>query len=149
VDLDDSNHECDGGTPLFSKANEGLGAMMTKVAELKAAGRTAQSFSVFISDGEASDEDVMLGGEHVSPLANASRLISGMTTMKQHIVCGVSIGGGADATFRSMGIANKWILSPENDEFAFNDAMRQVSRASRAASRGAGAFQTTADGGFR
>jgi len=27
--------------------------------------------------------------------------------------------------------------------------MRQVSRASRAASRGAGAFQTTADGGFR
>lgn len=149
IELNDGNHVCDGGTPLYTRTNEILGTLMSKVAELKASARTAQTFSIFVTDGNATDVNETIGDDQVSPCNNAKSIITGMTKTKQHIVCGVSIGGGADSTFLELGISKKWILSPDNDEFAFNDAMRQVSRASRSASRGAGAFQTTADGGFR
>ncbi|HMO16695.1 MAG TPA: hypothetical protein PKA63_02470 [Oligoflexia bacterium] len=152
TDLSDANHNCDGGTPLFSRSNEVLGALLTKVSELKASGRTAQTFNVIISDGQAGDGGEIIGGDgetRTSNVSNCSQLISGLTATKQHIVCGVSIGSGADSTFRQMGIPEKWILHPDRDSYAFESAMRQVSRASRAASQGAGAFRTTADGGFR
>ncbi|MCC6952614.1 MAG: hypothetical protein IT290_00700 [Deltaproteobacteria bacterium] len=67
----------------------------------------------------------------------------------EHIICGVSIGGGATATFTDLGIPAKWQLEPDRDGFAFDAAMAQVSRASRSASKGAGAFQSVAGRGFR
>lgn len=69
---------------------------------------------------------------------------------------GVAIGGAASETFDKIGIHRSWILEPQKDPYAFDAALRKVSRASRAASRGGGAFRnvatgsiTTATEGFR
>lgn len=143
--LTDENHSCGGGTPLISQAKESLGTLLAKVAELSEGGRSTQSFTVFMSDGQA-DEDER---RNEALIRTVRELVVGMTQAKQHIVCAVSIGGSADATFRQMGIVDKWILRPAKDPFAFKDAIRKVSRASRAASKGGGAFRSIATGGIQ
>lgn len=154
IELTDENHVCDGGTPLYGSSNSLFGTLMTKVAELAQSGRTAQTFTALISDGQATDgsggpEQDRCGEPGFSPEAQLHSVVTGMTTTKQHIICGVAIGGQAVPTFQGMGINRKWILDPEHDGFAFDAALAKVSRASRSASKGAGAFQTVANEGFR
>ena len=145
IRLDNSNHTCDGDTPLFERAEEMLGTLVAKVAEIAESARTAQTYTVFITDGEANPDK----GEGGFNRAGVGKLIKGLTETKQHIIAGVSINGAADHTFAEMGISKKWMLDPARDSMAFDAAIAQVSRASKSASKGAGAFQTVANGGFR
>ena len=140
VDLCDENHRADGDTPLIARARQLLGTMLAKVDQTSLAGRPAQTFTVLISDGIADDR----------PLAGTVKdTITSMMSTKSHIVCGVSIGGEATSTFVEMGIPQKWILAPDKDAFAFEQAIKKVSRASRAASKGGAKFQSIATDGYR
>jgi hypothetical protein len=138
--LSDENHRCDGNTPLINRAKQLLGTMLAKVDEMSVSGRSAQTFTVFISDGVADD---------MAEVAVVKETIGGMTSTKNHIVCGISIGGEATSTFVAMGIPQKWILAPDKDSFAFEQAIKKVSRASRAASKGGARFQSVATDGYR
>jgi hypothetical protein len=162
--LDREIYQPGGGTPLLGRFRELNGTLMTKVAEFAIDGRPVQSYTCVVSDGKPTDS---IWHENGTPLdeipegtirpEEIAELVRGMTQTKQHIVCGISIGGTATRVFEAMGIPRKWILDPDRDSMAFDAAIRQVSRASRSASRGAGAFQAAADseglaaatGGFR
>ena len=149
-ELTEADYAPNGGTPLYSTINSVLGTMLVKVSELTSAGRTAQSFTCVISDGQPTDGDsTSPDGDGVSTPAQVANLIGGFLAAKQHIVCGVSIGSAANPFFASIGIPSKWIVDPARDPFAFESAIKQVSRASRSASKGAGAFAHTAQGGFQ
>ena len=88
VEEDLRDYRPNNGTPLRQRGKEVLGMVMTKVAEMAEAGRTVQTYTCFISDGQPNPEDV-----RAVPAGDLSEVIGGMTTTKQHIVCAVDIGG--------------------------------------------------------
>lgn len=157
VGLSFENYTCHGNTPLYGQTNRMLGTLMAKVSEVALSARNAQTFTCIISDGKPTDG---INGESAGPRfgeesalfdpAEIATLIRGLTSTKQHICCGVSIGGLAHSTFVGMGINERWILDPTRDQYAFDRAIQQISRASRSASKGAGQFQSIATSdGFR
>ena len=154
ISIDESVYITEGGTPLYAAIETTAGAMLRKVAELANSGRTAQSYTAIISDGRPSDgagSGRDMYGDNVSDTAthaSVTSLIAGFQTAKQHIVCGVAVGGTAHSFFSQIGIPDKWIIDPERDGHAFEAAIKQVSRASRSASQGAGTFQSVANEGF-
>jgi len=154
VDLTDANHQNDGGTPMMGRGREILGTMLSKISEFADSGRQVLTFTCFISDGEFTDILQPGEGENTSggkvSISEMNSLIVGLTDKetRANIVCGVSIRGAASATFQAIGIRHKWILNP-GDAYAFSEAMKAVSRASRSASKGVNAFKATAAGGFR
>jgi len=150
VDLNDTNHICDGGTPLCKRMMEFFGNLLHKISEVQQAGQTAQTFSIIFGDGGADDENDPLpnsDGGMVTYGNAVSKLIRGLNATKQHIICAVAIDPSARSTFERMGIDPNWIIDASKP-FEFESAMRKVSRASRSASRGAGAFQNTAEKGL-
>jgi len=149
IDLDDSNHVCDGDTPFYNTTNALFGTLLVKVKELADSGRTAQTFTALITDGKPTDGPEEGNCPEPFDPAKLHQVIAGLTETKQHIVCGVNIGGAAGVTFDKIGIRAKWQLDPQRDGYAFKEAIAKVSRASRSASKGAGAFQTVANDGFR
>ena len=147
IELNDGNHVNDGGTPLLRRTNEILGTLLQKVAELSQGGRQVQSYTMLVTDGEPTDSKEHEGPEGFDP-AQIAKVVKGMVEAKQHIVSAVSIHGEATTELLAMGIDRKWILDP-HDEAAFEEAIKKVSRVSRSASKGAGAFRTAANEGFR
>ena len=156
VELNDDNHVCNGGTPFYTRSSVLLGTLLTKISELAQAGRNAQTFTVFLTDGEATDGperlDSSSGDDDRLDPNELERLILEMTGTKQNIICGVAVHEDpedlrAHNTFLAIGIHPNWILDPKKDRFAIDDAIAKVSRASKSASQGAGAFQAMAEGG--
>ncbi len=142
--IDRNNYATHGGTPIDDRTLELFGALIAKSNELAASGRSCQTFTCLVSDGQPAPENL-------EARSGVQALIKGLENAKQHIISGVAIGSPAAAYFRSLGIADRWILdtSGEGGRVGFAEAIRKVSRASRSASKGAGAFQQTASGGFR
>lgn len=147
IDIDERNYHPNGGTPLFTRTLQVLGALIRKVEELGRSGVTAQTYTFIVSDGQPTDGQGV-DGEQAATAAEVNQLISSLTETKQHIVCGVNVGGEARAAFLQMGIHDKWIIDPAKDPGAFKQAMAKVSRVSRSVSQSRRDFQSAADRGI-
>lgn len=132
------------GTPLYDQTVVLLGTVLAKTQELAGAGVPVRSVTLLITDG--ADE-----GSVRAKAADVKAIVRDMTGSESHIVVAMGIDDGRTRfsdVFRTMGIDDRWILTPKNDPGEIRRAFQLFSQSAVRASQGGGAFSKTAAGGF-
>lgn len=142
VQMDSSNYDPSGGTPLYQQTKVVLTTVAAKMAEFEQGGVAARAITVIVTDG----------GDNSGPTAPGSlrAMVEDLMRGEQHIVAGVGVDdGGTDfrAVFGSMGIPREWILTPGNSASDIRQAFHAISQSAVKASQTA-TFSQTALGGF-
>ena len=124
-----------GGTPLYDRVIETLGAVLAKEQEFRKNGVPCRTVTLIVTDGN--DEGSRMGAHNVLPI------VRDMLQREVHIVAGMGISDGRTdfrRVFQEMGLEDQWILTPDNDPSSIRRAFQLFSRSSVAASQGAAGF---------
>lgn len=133
------NYDATGSTPLFDESVALLGTVIAKTREFADNGVPVRSVAVIITDGE--DAASMRQSAR-----DVQSLVQDMLRGEQHIVAGLGLDNGHTdfrAVFRSMGIEDRWILTPGADRKDIRAAFRVISQTAVRTSQG-----RVAAGGF-
>ncbi len=139
------NYDPNGGTPLYDAMAEAVAATAAKIQEFEDNGVTARAVIVVITDGH--DE----GSRKYTP-AKLEPVVTSLLKSERVIVCGMGISDGYTdfrSIFRSVGVEDRWILTPGNSPSEIRAAFGAVSQtAQRASQSGANFSQQATGGGF-
>ena len=119
------------GTPLYDQTAVVLGTVIAKAQELAQAGIAVRT--VIITDG----------GDYRSTRckpADVAAIVKDMLGQENHIVAAMGISDGSTdfrAVFKSMGIPDRWILTPGNSASEIRRAFAVFSQSAVRASQGA------------
>ena len=105
------NYQPDRGTPLFDQTVVLLGTVIAKTQELAGSGVPAR-------DGHADPHRRRRPGLDARQGRDVKAIVRDMAAAENHIVAAMGIDDGSTAfrdVFRSMGIDDRWILTPGND----------------------------------
>ncbi len=144
VRLSSANYRANGGTPLYDETVAILGTVLAKTQEFADAGVPARTVTVIVTDG------VDCGSLRHDARAVKS-LVTDMLAAECHIVAAVGLSDGSTdfrGVFRSMGIADQWILTPGATPSDMRAAFRVISQSAVRASQARGTFGHAAAGGF-
>ncbi len=154
VRLDARNYNPSGGTPLYDSTAVVLGLAAAKRQQFSDNGVPARAIVPIYTDGadvgsrmRASDIEI---------------IVRDLLQTEQFIVIGVGIddstkdhqgnvirkGTDFKAVFQSMGIQDRWILTPGNSPSEIRGAFAMVSQSVSLASQNAGSFSKGVKGGF-
>src|SRR4051812_38324098 len=128
-----ANYDPVHGTPLFDQACVLLGTVILKTQELEQAGIAVRSVTLIITDGGD------YGSTRCKP-ADVKALVADLLAQENHIVAAMGISDGSTdfkAVFRSMGIPDRWILTPGNSASEIRRAFQVFSQSAIKASQGA------------
>jgi hypothetical protein len=120
------------GTPLFDQSVVVLGTVIAKAQELQQAGIAVRTVTLIITDG----------GDYGSTRcrsADVAAIVSDMLAHENHIVAAMGISDGTTdfkQVFRSMGIPDRWILTPGNSASEIRRAFQVFSQSAVRASQG-------------
>jgi hypothetical protein len=143
--LDTKNYDPMGGTPLFDMTAVTLATVLAKTRQFEDAGVIVRTVTAIITDGADTGSQVQRDPR------NIKSIVADMLKTEKHIVCGVGVSDGCTdfrLVFGSMGIEDKWILTPTNDPKEIRKAFAMISRSAVRASQGAAGHSQTAAGGF-
>lgn len=132
VTMTTKNYDPCRGTPLYDQSMVLLGTVLAKAQELSQAGVAVRTVTLLITDG-ADECSVRASAKEVRTLVND------MMRAESHVVAAMGIdGGGLDfrTVFRSMGIEDRWILTPKSDPREIRRAFQVFSQSVASASRG-------------
>lgn len=121
------------GTPLFDQTVVLLGTVIAKAQELAQAGIAVRTVTLIITDGGD------YGSARCRP-ADVAALVKDMLAQENHIVAAMGINDGTTdfkAVFRSMGIPDRWILTPGNSASEIRRAFQVFSQSAVRAAAGA------------
>jgi len=138
------NYDPSLGTPLYDQTVVLLGTVIAKTQEFAESGVPVRSVTLLITDG--ADE-----GSCRAKASDVRAIVRDMLSSEQHIVAAMGIDDGRTPfrdVFRSMGIEDRWILTPRSDPGEIRRAFRMFSQSAMRASQHAGAFSRAAAGGF-
>jgi hypothetical protein len=144
VKMTEHNYDPDKGTPLFDQTVVLLGTVIAKTQEFSNAGVPARTVTLIITDG-ADEHSTRAKAKDVKAI------VRDMIASENHIVAGMGIDNGSTNfrdVFRSMGIEERWILTPGNDAGEIRKAFLVFSQSAVKASQGGAAFSRAAAGGF-
>lgn len=142
--MTDRNYHPDKGTPLYDQTVLLLGTVIAKTQEFSNSGVPARTVTLIITDG----------GDARSRRHKAKdvkEIVRTMTATENHIVAAMGIDDGHTKfrdVFRSMGIEDRWILTPGNDAAEIRKAFLVFSQSAVRASQGGASFSRAAAGGF-
>ncbi|HYD93129.1 MAG TPA: hypothetical protein VEB18_01575 [Candidatus Paceibacterota bacterium] len=142
--LDASNYNPSGGTPLYDESTIILGMAAAKHQQFADNGVPCRTIVPIITDGA----DV---GSRKQRPDHVRTIVQDLLRTEQFIVIGVGIDDGVTnfrSVFQSMGIDDRWILTPGNSPSEIRKAFAMVSQSVSRASQNAQAFSTAAMGGF-
>ncbi|MBI5477969.1 MAG: hypothetical protein HY906_03890 [Deltaproteobacteria bacterium] len=145
VRMDSHNYDPDQGTPLYDQTVVLLGTVLAKAQEFAHAGVPARTVTLLLTDG---------ADEHStrSSAREVAAIVRDLLMSELHIVAamGIDDGGRTDfrAVFRSMGIEDRWILTPGSSASEIRRAFQVFSQSAVQASQGPARFSRTALGGF-
>ncbi|MDQ5824597.1 MAG: hypothetical protein M3441_10370 [Chloroflexota bacterium] len=140
--LDARNFSAYGMTPLYDRALVTLGAVLAKSREFAASGVPTNTVTLIVTDGH--DE----GSVHRAH--DVYTIVQDLLAQESHIVAGMGIDDGDTdfrAIFRSMGIADNWILTPHSDPKEIRQAFQLFSRSAISATQGQANFSQAAASG--
>lgn len=143
VRMDTKNYDPNKGTPLYDQSVVLLGSVIAKTQEFSDSGVVARSITLLITDG-ADEHSVRARAKDVRAL------VRDMLATETHIVAAMGIDNGSTdfrEVFRSMGIEDRWILTPASDPSSIRDAFQVFSRSAIRASQAA-RFSSSALSGF-
>ena len=121
------------GTPLFDQTCVVLGTVIAKAQELAQAGIAVRTVTLLITDGGD------YGSQRCKP-GDVAALVTDMLAQENHIIVAMGIDDGTidfRKVFRSMGIPDRWVLTPGNSAGEIRRAFQVFSRSAVRASQGA------------
>lgn len=121
------------GTPLFDQSVVLLGTVIAKAQELAQAGIAVRTVTLIITDGGD------YGSTRCRP-ADVAALVADMLAQENHVVAAMGINDGTTdfkKVFRSMGIPDRWILTPGNSASEIRRAFQVFSQSAVRAAAGA------------
>lgn len=121
------------GTPLFDQSAVVLGTVIAKSQELEQAGIAVRTVTLIITDGGD------YGSTRCKP-ADVKAIVDDLLARENHIVAAMGISDGTTdfrAVFRSMGIPDRWILTPGNSTTEIRRAFAVFSQSAVRATQGA------------
>lgn len=127
-----ANYDPRHGTPLFDQTVVLLGTVIAKAQELAQAGIAVRTVTLIITDGGD------YGSTRCRP-ADVAAIVADMLAQENHIVAAMGIHDGTTdfkKVFRSMGIPDKWILTPGNSASEIRRAFQVFSQSAVRASQG-------------
>jgi hypothetical protein len=130
--MTNKNYDPSLGTPLFDQTVVLLGTVIAKAQELAQAGIAVRTVTLIITDGGD------YGSMRCRP-ADVAALVADMFAQENHIVAAMGIDDGTTdfkKVFRSMGIPDKWILTPGNSASEIRRAFHVFSQSAVRASQG-------------
>ena len=133
VVMDGANYKPNLGTPLYDQACVVLGTVIAKSQELSQAGIAVRTVTLIITDGGD------YGSTRCKP-ADVKAIVEDMLAQENHIVAAMGISDGSTdfkSVFRSMGIPDRWILTPGNSASEIRRAFAVFSQSAVKASQGA------------
>ncbi len=133
VQMTTQNYSADKGTPLYDQSVVVLGTVLAKAQEFAQAGVPARTVTLIITDGGD-------WGSTRCKAANVAALVGDMLRQENHVVAAMGISDGTTdfrKVFRSMGIPDKWILTPGNTASEIRRAFRVFSQSAISATQGA------------
>lgn len=142
--MNDRNYNPSLGTPLYDQTVVLLGTVLAKTQELAGAGVPVRSVTLLITDG--ADES-----SQRARAADVRAVVRDLLASEAHIVAAMGIDDGHTKfreVFRSMGIEDRWILTPKSDAGDIRRAFLLFSQSAVRASQGGGSFSRAAAGGF-
>jgi hypothetical protein len=134
-----SNYDPQLGTPLFDQTAVLLGTVIAKSQQLAQAGIAVRTVTLIITDGGD------CGSTRCKP-ADVKALVTDMLAQENHIIAAMGIDDGSTnfrKVFASMGIPDRWILTPGNSASEIRRAFAVFSQSAMRVSQGAAAL-----GGF-
>lgn len=143
-DLNSSNYNPNGGTPLYDQSVVTCGQVIAKRQEFTNGGVACRAVTVIITDGA----DVHSVRHRASDVA---KVVKDMLLTESHIVIGMGISDGQTdfhQVFSEMGIQDEWILTPGNTPSEIRRAFAVVSQSAVRASQSAKSFSQAAGAGF-
>ena len=126
------NYDPSLGTPLFDQTVVLLGTVIAKAQELAQAGIAVRTVTLIITDGGD------YGSTRCRP-SDVAAIVQDMLAQENHIVAAMGISDGTTdfkKVFRSMGIPDKWILTPGNSASEIRRAFQVFSQSAVRASQG-------------
>ena len=142
--MDASNYDPNLGTPLYDQTVLLLGTVIAKAQEFANNGVPARTVTLIITDGAD-------GGSTWASAKDVKNLVRDMNQSECHIVAAMGINDGVTPfrdVFRSMGIEDRWILTPGKDSADIRKAFLLFSQSAVRASQGGATFSRAAAGGF-
>ena len=133
VKLTRQNYNPSLATPLYDQTAILLGTVVAKTQELQQAGIAVRTVTLIITDGAD------YGSARCKP-ADVAALVADMLAQENHIVAAMGISDGSTdfrAVFRSMGIPDRWVLTPGNSATEIRRAFAVFSQSAVRASQGA------------
>ena len=133
VEMDEHNYDPRLGTPLYDQTIVLLGTVLAKSTELAQAGVPVRTVTLIITDGGD------YGSTRCKP-ADVKAIVDDMLAQENHIVAAMGISDGTTdfkSVFRSMGIPDRWILTPGNSASEIRRAFAVFSQSAVRASQGA------------
>jgi len=128
-----ANYHPNLGTPLYDQTAVVLGTVIAKAQELAQAGIAVRTVTLIITDGGD------YGSTRCKP-GDVKAIVADMLAQENHIVAAMGISDGTTdfrAVFRSMGIPDRWILTPGNSASEIRRAFAVFSQSAVRASQGA------------
>jgi hypothetical protein len=138
------NYDPNQGTPLYDQTVVLLGTVLAKTQDFAGNGVPVRTVTLLLTDG--ADQ----GSTRVKP-KDVAAIARDMQATENHIVAAMGIDDGSTPfrdVFRSMGIEDRWILTPGNDPADIRKAFLVFSQSAVRASQGGASFSRTAAGGF-
>ena len=133
IEMDPGNYRPHLGTPLYDQTVVLLGTVLAKSTELAQAGVPVRTVTLLITDG----------GDYGSVRAGAKEvraLVTDLLAQENHVVAAMGISDGSTdfrAVFQSMGIPDRWILTPGNTAGEIRRAFQVFSQSAVAIGGGA------------
>lgn len=131
VRMDASNYDPSLGTPLYDQSVVLLGTVLAKAQELADHGVPCRTVTLLITDGADA-------GSVRATAADVATLVRDMQRAECHVVAAMGIDDGSTdhrAVFRSMGIEDRWILTPKNSDGEIRRAFQVFSQSAVQASQ--------------
>lgn len=145
IQMDDSNYNPTGGTPLYFATAATLGTVIAKSQEFADNGVPVRTATLIVTDGNDEDQSQRM------TISKVNTLVTDMLRRETNIVAAMGIADGAlDFTliFKAMGIPDQWILTPQNTPHDIRQAFGTFSKSAVRMSQSAQSFSQTAMGGF-
>jgi hypothetical protein len=133
VKMTPANYDPRHGTPLFDQTVVLLGTVIAKAQQLAQAGIAVRTVTLIITDG----------GDYGSTRCKASdvaAIVKDMLAQENHIVAAMGINDGTTdfrKVFKSMGIPDRWVLTPGNSASEIRRAFQVFSQSAVRAAAGA------------
>jgi hypothetical protein len=144
VRMDTKNYNPNQGTPLYDQVVVMLGTVLAKSQEFSDNGVPVRTVTLLITDG-ADAHSTRATAQTVAAIAQD------MQMSENHIIAAMGIDDGQTdfrQIFQSMGIRDRWILTPGNSDREIRQAFQVFSQSAVRVSQGAASFNQTSLGGF-